>query len=99
MNLRNKYFEVLHNKAIINIGKTGADSDGIVNYISKMLKKEKILKIHAHKSALVDKEIKDLAKLVKKKTNSYLLDVRGHTFIISKYDIKKKIYSSRNSLI
>lgn len=90
MNLRNKYFDVLHSKALVNIGKTRITSKGLINHISKMLKKEKILKIHALKSALAEIEIKDLAELVKNKTNSFLLDVRGHTFIISKYDIKKK---------
>jgi len=90
MNLRNKFFNVLHNRALVNIGKTKADSEGVINHISNMLKKEKILKIHVLKSALVDTDIKDLAEFVKNKTNSYLLDVRGHTFIISKYHIKKK---------
>jgi len=90
MNLRNKYFDVLHSKALVNIGKTGINSEGLINHISKMLKKEKILKIHALKSVLVLIDIKDLAELVKIKTNSFLLDLRGHTFIISKYDIKKK---------
>ncbi len=98
MNLRNKYFDVLHSKALVNIGKTGLNSEGLINHISKMLKKEKILKIHALKSALVLIEIKDIAELIKNKTNSFLLDVRGHTFIISKSDIKKKIYSPKNSI-
>jgi RNA-binding protein YhbY len=89
MNLRKKYFDVLHNKALVNIGKAVVNSEGIINHISNMLKKEKILKIHALKSALVNTNIRELAEMVKNKTNSYLFDIRGHTFIISKYDIKK----------
>ncbi len=99
MNLRDKFFNVLHNRALINIGKTRVNSEGVINHISNKLKKEKILKIHVLKSALVETDIKDLAEFVKNKTNSYILDIRGHTFIISKYDIKKKIYTSKNSII
>ena len=85
----NKYLEVLHNKAHINLGKKGIDS-GVLDHIMKTLKKEKIIKIHVLKSALDDKSIRELAEYVKTRTNSFLLDVRGHTFVISKryIDIK-----------
>lgn len=90
MNLRDKFLEVLHNKPQINIGKKGIDS-GVLDHILKTLKKDKIIKIHALKSALVDNSIKALAEYVKTSTNSFLLDVRGHTFVISKryIDIKE----------
>ena len=94
MNLRNKYFDVLHQKAQINIGKR-VDSEGVIDHIMKMLKKEKIIKIHALKSALTERNIKELAEDIKAKTKSYLLDVRGHTFIISKYNVD--IRSSKNN--
>ncbi len=95
MNLRNKFQEVLHNKAQINIGKFGINSESALDHIMKMLKREKIVKIHALKTALIEKDIKELAEEVVARTNSYLLDVRGHTFIISKNDIKKELKKTK----
>ena len=95
MNLRNKFQEVLHNKAQINIGKSGIDSESVLDHIMKILKREKIVKIHALKTALIEKDIKELAEEVVARTNSYLLDVRGHTFIISKNDIKKELKKTK----
>ena len=49
----------------------------------------KIIKIKALKSIANKSNIKELASQIAEVTESYLLDVRGFTFIVSKYSINK----------
>ena len=71
------------------VGKKGIiNNEGFINHISKLLKKYKIIKIKALRSVATKSNIVELANSISEATNAYLLDVRGRTFIISKYPIK-----------
>ena len=70
-------------KPTIRIGKDGASLQ-VVNEISRQLEKKKIVKVQILKSALKDESAKDIAVKTAQKTESFLIDVRGHTFILHK---------------
>ncbi|MFX1274540.1 MAG: YhbY family RNA-binding protein [Promethearchaeota archaeon] len=61
-----------------------------LEHVSALLKQYKIIKIKVLKSIADNSNIKALAEDLSQKTDSHLLDIRGKTFIISKYPIKKK---------
>lgn len=81
--LKPKPNAILGKKGIIN-------NEGFINHISKLLKKYKIIKIKALRSVATKSNIVELANSISEATNAYLLDVRGRTFIISKFPIKTK---------
>jgi len=64
-------------------------SDEFIKHVEKLLKRYKIIKIKALKSIATKSNIKEFATKISEATESYLLDLRGKTFIISKYNIKK----------
>lgn len=64
-------------------------NDEFIKHIFKLLKRYKIIKIKVLKSAVHDTSIKTLAEELATATNSFLLDVRGKTFILSSTDINK----------
>ena len=70
------------------LGKNGITNE-FINHVSKLLKRYKIIKIKALKSVVNKSNIKLIASQISEATNSYLLDVRGFTFIISKSLINK----------
>lgn len=70
------------------LGKHGV-TDEFISHVAKLLKRYKIIKVKALKSVATKSNIKELAKIISKLTNSYLLDIRGKIFILSVYDIKK----------
>jgi RNA-binding protein YhbY len=72
------------------LGKNGI-TDEFIKHIMKLLKRYRIIKIKALKSVATKSNIKQIAKQVSEATQSYLLDVRGKTFIISKHEINTKI--------
>ncbi|MFX0138628.1 MAG: YhbY family RNA-binding protein [Candidatus Hodarchaeota archaeon] len=74
------------------LGKKGANNKFIDN-VNLLLKRYKIIKIKALKSGTSNSNIKELANNISKRTNSYLLDVRGKMFILSLYNIKKFNYN------
>ena len=59
-------------------------------HVASLLKRYKIIKIKVLKSIGETSNIKALAEDLAEKTNSYILDMRGKIFIISKYPLKKK---------
>ncbi len=71
------------------LGKNGI-SDDFITHITKLLKRYKIIKIKALKSIASKSNIKVIANQISEATQSFLLDVRGKTFIISKEKINKK---------
>lgn len=81
------YKDVLLSKPHCRIGKLGINKD-MINHILTLLKKHKIIKVKVLKSYHFDKQMENIAKEVANKTNSYLLDVRGKTFILSRNRIK-----------
>jgi len=65
------------------VGKDGT-SPRTMNEISRQLEKRKIVKIQVLKSALEDESANDIALKTAQQTESILIDVRGHTFILHK---------------
>jgi len=65
------------------VGKEGATLQ-IMGEISKQLDKRKMVKIRVLRSALKEEEAKGIASKIAQQTNSTLIEVRGHTFILYK---------------
>ena len=65
------------------IGKEGATPQ-IMEEISKQLDKREMVKVKILKSALKDEEAKGIASKIAQQTNSTLIEVRGHTFMLYK---------------
>jgi RNA-binding protein len=78
--------EVLLSQPSIILGKKGITKD-FIDHLKKIIKREKIVKIKALKSAVADTDIDSIAKEIARKTNTELIDVRGKTFMISKYSL------------
>ena len=89
MDYTREFKKVLLSEPHATLGKNGI-TDEFISHISKLLKRYKIIKIKALKSIAIKSNIKEIAHNISKNTESYLLDVRGFTFIISKYPIEKK---------
>jgi RNA-binding protein len=70
-------------KPTIWVGKEGASLQ-TMNEISRQLEKSRIVKVQILNSALKDKKAKDIALKIAQQTESALIDVRGHTFILHK---------------
>jgi len=70
-------------KPTVWVGKEGATLQ-IVNEISKQLDKREIVKAKILRSALKDEEAKSVASKIAQQTNSALIEVRGHTFLLYK---------------
>ncbi len=81
--------KVLLSQPHVFLGKNGITEE-FINHILKLIKRYKIIKIKALKSIATKSNIKELANQIAVDTNSFLLDIRGKTFIISKYNINKK---------
>jgi len=80
---------VLLSEPHVILGKKGI-TDEFISHINKLLKRYKIIKIKALKTVANKSNIKEIAKSVADATESYLLDVRGLKFIISKDKMKRK---------
>jgi RNA-binding protein len=76
-------------KPTVWVGKEGATPQ-IQNEISRQLDKNKIVKVKMLKTALKDQDAKNVASKVAQQTESILIDVRGHTFILYKNRKKKR---------
>jgi RNA-binding protein len=70
-------------KPTIWVGKDGATAQ-IVNEISKQLDKREMIKTKILKTALQNEETKTIASKVAEQTESQLIEVRGHTFLLYK---------------
>ena len=64
------------------LGKNGV-SNQFIDHVFRLLKKYKIIKVKALKTAVNKSNIKELATEVSRLTNSHLVDVRGSIFILS----------------
>lgn len=76
-------------KPTIWIGKEGATAQ-LINEINSQLKKREIIKAKILKTALKEEKAKDIATKVATQTNSTLIEVRGHTFMLYKPRKKKR---------
>ncbi len=82
MSFQDKFKKVLLGPPHCNLGKNKI-TDEFIQHVSALLKKNKIIKIKALKSAVTDSDIDGIAKELSEATESNLLDVRGKTFILS----------------
>ena len=69
------------------VGKEGSTAQ-ILNEVSRQLEQHEVVKGKILQSALKDEGAKELAARIAKETESALVEVRGHTFIL--YRRKKK---------
>lgn len=74
---------------IIHIGKNGI-TDALINEIEKTLKKKKMIKIKMNRSALDDKDKKEIAKELLIKTKSELVDFIGFNITIYKANSRNR---------
>jgi ribonuclease P protein subunit RPR2 len=79
--------EMSEEKPSIWIGKNGISPE-VVHKISNHLDKDQLVKIKILKTAFKERNIKEFAREIAIKTESILIDIRGHSF--SLYRIKKK---------
>jgi len=87
-----KYFKkVLLGEPHCIVGKkcTSGITDEFINHVVSLLKRYRVIKVKALKSVANKSNIKDIATQVSERSHSYLLDLRGRTFILSKKPIKK----------
>ncbi len=90
MDLKQKFKDVLLKPPHCILGKKGLkDNEGFITHIEKLLKKYKIIKIKFLKTSIYDISINEIIKKITNETESYLLDHRGRTIIISKYEMEK----------
>ena len=74
-------------KPTVHIGKEGITAQ-LIAEIAKQLDAREIIKVKILKTILQEKETKTLAAQIANHTESELVDVRGHTFLLFKH--KKK---------
>lgn len=70
-------------KPTVWIGKEGATAQ-IINEVNSQLKKREMIKAKIHKTALKEEKAKDIATKIATETESTLIEVRGHTFMLYK---------------
>lgn len=70
------------------VGKEGTTTQ-IINEIEKQLDAREIIKAKVQKNALKDVETKNIAIKISQQTESELVEVRGHTFILYRPKSKK----------
>jgi len=71
------------------VGKEGATTQ-IINEISKQLDTREMIKAKILKTVLQDKEATNIATKIAEQTESQLVEVRGHTFLLYKRKTKKE---------
>jgi len=76
-------------KPTVWVGKEGATPQ-IMNEIGRQLDKRKMVKAKILKTALQSEEARDIASRIASQTESSLIEVRGHTFILYKPRKKPK---------
>ncbi len=83
MDYTQKFKEVLLANPQIILGKKGVN-ENFTSHVSRLLKHHKIIKIKMLKTALHGEKREKIAHEIAEKTDSYMLDLRGRTFILSK---------------
>ena len=75
-------------KPTVWVGKEGATTQ-IINEISKQLDTREMIKAKILRTTLKDEEAKTIATKIAEQTDSLLIEVRGHTFLLYKRKKKK----------
>jgi len=70
-------------KPTVQVGKEGATAQ-IVNEVAKQLDAREMIKAKILKTALKEVEAKEIAATIAEQTESELVDVCGHTFLLFK---------------
>lgn len=70
-------------RPILRIGKHGLSTE-CIREINEHLKKRKLIKIKLLKSFIKEQNKKDLANLIKNKTNSIIIKQIGNTLVLQK---------------
>jgi RNA-binding protein len=73
----------------VHIGKEGATAQ-IINEVAKQLDAREMIKAKILKTALKDEEAKNIAAKIAEQTESELVEVRGHTFLLFKRKQKNR---------
>ena len=76
-------------KATLHIGKEGATAQ-IVQEAAKQLDSREMIKAKILKTALHEDKAKNIAEKIAEETESELVEVRGHTFILFKRKPKNR---------
>ncbi len=76
-------------KPTIWIGKDGPTQQ-IIGEVQRQLDQREIVKAKLLQTALKDAETKETAEKIAGQTNAYLIDVRGHTFVLYRPKAKDK---------
>jgi RNA-binding protein len=74
-------------KPTVCVGKNGASGD-VLEEIEKQLKNQEMVKIRILKTALANKEPKQIAIEIAERTEASLVEVRGRTFMLYKSNEK-----------
>lgn len=75
-------------KPTVHVGKEGATIQ-IMNEVAKQLEAKEIIKAKILKTALQEEEAETIAAKIAEQTESELVEVRGHTFILFKHKKKR----------
>lgn len=75
--------QLAEERPTVQIGKNGPSQE-IIQEISKQLDKNKMVKVKIRKTALQTNEARDMASEIAAQTESVLVEVRGHTFMLYK---------------
>jgi RNA-binding protein len=75
--------ELSTEKPTVWIGKGGATTQ-LINEINNQLKKREMIKAKILKTALKEEKAKEIATKIAAQTNSTLIEIRGHTFMLYK---------------
>lgn len=72
----------------VHIGKEGATTQ-IIDEVAKQLDTREMIKAKILKTALKEEEAKTIAAKIAEQTESQLIEVRGHTFLLYKRKTRK----------
>ena len=76
-------------KPTVWVGKEGA-TEQVVNEINRQLEQREVVKAKILQTALKTEQAKDVATRIATQTDSTLIDLRGHTFILYKKRKRKQ---------
>ena len=76
----------------VHVGKEGATTQ-IINEVAKQLDTREMIKAKILRTALKDEEAKNIAAKIAEQTESELVEVRGHTFLLYKRKTRRRVKS------
>ena len=58
-------------------------TEDFIRHVKKLLKRYKMIKVKALRTAVREEDLEDLVKQLSEATNAHVLDLRGRTFVLS----------------